>query len=161
YFKDGAMPPEYADIDSTYRPEPWSVADTIAMTKAELFVLAAHPETDLLYFAIQASGPDGPKIAPELFNPDPIEPVYITPGFPSGAMTKRHAGASHSSLAHTGPATAKAALELAQAFAHHSGRGRIGPVGASNNMALCPRLTASSGTLFENDPHLELDLPGN
>jgi penicillin amidase len=154
--RNGATwPPEYADIDPAYRPDPWLVADTLAMLKAQIFSLAAHPETDLLYYAM-TTGTDGPTIARELFNPIPLETVYVTPGFPQGPTASRSTQPGRRLRS-----PSRAPLELAAAFAHFSGRHRIGPVGASNNMAVCPRQTASGGTLLENDPHLDIDLPTN
>ncbi len=158
--RDGAaLPPEYADVDPDYRPEPWRVADSIALLKAELFLLAAHPESDLLAWAIaQTAGQD---VANDLNRPDPLEPVYVTPGFPAGCCAKA------TSLWHGGgevridSRTAAAAARLAELLARFSGRRRVGPVGASNNWAVAAGKSRSGAPLLANDPHLEIDLPTN
>ena len=153
------LPPEFADLDPAYRPEPWTIGDTLAWLKAELFVLAAHPESDLLWYAITASQPDGADVARDVYRPDPLEKIYITPGFPTGPHASRAGSLGHQ-RSRFDPA-GRALLPLVSAFAHFSGRGRVGPTGASNNWALCGKLTKSGGTMLANDPHLGLDLPGN
>ncbi len=160
--RNGAQfPPEYADLDPAYVPGPWAVADSLAMLKAELFLLAVHPETDLLAYAVGATVYDGDNIVHDLWLPDPLEPVYITAGFPAASQHARAVPKAPASRPSQRGLGARKSLELADALAHFARRQRIGPVGASNNWALCGSLTASGAPMLANDPHLPVDLPGN
>lgn len=156
-----SWPPEYADLDPAYRPEPWTIADTLAMLKAELFVLAAHPESDILWYAITASSGDGADIARDVYRPDPLEKIYITPGFPAAAHAARPPASGVGHQKSRPDPSGEQMLKLVSAFARFSRRGRVGPTGASNNWALCGTMTKSGGTMLANDPHLGLDLPSN
>jgi penicillin amidase len=135
------LSPEFADLG--YVPEPWRVADTMALLKAQLFLLAAHPETDLLGYAVSVASGQGVYL--DLFTPDPLEPEYITPGFP-GSVARTDPAAAHEDR--TCGETADTAARTAEALAHFARRGRIGPVAASNNFVLCGQKSASGGTLL-------------
>jgi penicillin amidase len=165
------LPPELAAIDPAYRPLPWTVVDSLALLKGELFVLAAHPDVDLLAYASALTSPVGKAIYRDLFEPDPLEPIFITPGFPAGCPAGAATGpgsapasgaAAPSRLARPHSQMAPEAMRrLAARFTGWSGRRRAGPTGASNNIVLCGRLTRSGSPLLENDPHLNTDLPSN
>src|SRR6185369_6198871 len=93
--------------------------------------------------------------------PESLEPTFVTTGFPAcgGARTAPVHGPGAKLDGDARDATA--VLALANAVAHHSGRGRIGPVGASNNWVVCGAQTASGAPMLANDPHLPIDLPSN
>ena len=133
----GRLPVEFTLL--RYKPEPWTVADTLAWVKYMSWALSVNWESELLRAQlIELLGPD---LAHEL-----------EAGLPGDKHTVVPAGTD---LAKVGNTALKRA-EDARPFLGPPARDGLG----SNNWALSASRTATGAPLLANDMHLLMGLPG-
>jgi penicillin amidase len=121
-----------------YKPEPWSIADTIAWVKMMSWSLCVNWEAELLRARLVAQL--GPELAAEL-EPEHLQrwPYVMPPG-----VDYSHIGAS--------------ALEKAQTLRPFTGPSPYDGVG-SNNWVLAGDRTITNKPILANDMHLALTAP--
>ena len=133
---EGRLPVEFSLL--RYKPEPWSVADSLSWAKMMSWVLSVNWETEILRAQLIARL--GPEKAAEL-EPDYFErwPTIMPPGVDYSAI-------------------GGAALDRAEAA-----RSYIGPAAGeglgSNNWVLAGSRTTTGAPLLANDMHLLVRIP--
>lgn len=132
----GRLPVEFSLL--RYRPESWTITDTLVWAKMMAWTLSANWESELLRAHLVAKL--GPELAAEL-EPDMSSqwPSILQPG---------------ADYATTGAA----ALERARSARPYLGPGPFDGLG-SNNWVLGGQRTASGRPLLANDMHLFLSIP--
>jgi penicillin amidase len=132
----GRLPVEFAIL--RYRPEPWTVADTLSWVKMMSWYLSVNWESELLRAQLVAHL--GPDRAAELEPSHPPEQPYIVPpGVELAALD-------------TGPLER---AEAVRAFTGPTARDGLG----SNSWVLSGSRTATGAPLLANDMHLFMTLP--
>ena len=133
----GRLPVEFTLL--RYKPEPWTVADTLGWGKYISWVLSVNWESELL--RAQLINLLGPELALELEARQLVDEHTVVP-----------AGAD---LAKVGPSALNRA-EDARPFLGPPARDGLG----SNNWALTGTRTTTGAPLLANDMHLLMSLPG-
>lgn len=146
------LPVEFALL--RYRPEPWTLADTLSWPKMMAWSLSVNWETELL--RVRLAEALGPALAAEL---EPRWPDHWPVVAPSAAATvvdprAAAAPAAPPDLGWPDPAAAPPSPEPAIRLSSGDGS----PVG-SNNWVVAGRRTRSGLPLLANDMHLLLSAP--
>jgi penicillin amidase len=132
----GRLPPEFTLL--RFRPEPWTVADTISWSKMMSWVLSANWESELLRALLISRL--GPELVAELdADHGHGEPIIVPPGIDFSELGSGALDRADATRPFTGP--------IAQ-----DGLG-------SNNWVLSGGRTASGAPLLANDMHLPMNLP--
>jgi penicillin amidase len=132
----GRWPIEFSLLH--YRPDPWTVTDTLVWAKMMAWTLSTNWESELLRAHLIAQL--GPELAAEL-----------EPDMSSQWPSILHPGVDH-------PTTGVVALERARSAAPFVGPGTHDGLG-SNSWVLGGNRTASGKPLLSNDMHLFLSIP--
>jgi len=134
-----ALPIEFLLLG--YKPEPWTLTDSLVVLKLESFDLATNYGTELSRANVAARA--GPAAVPQLFPDAPFRP----PAALADGAWPLVAGAF------TSPAVLPG-LDGLRALFGDAGEGL-----GSNCIALAPTRTASGKPLLEGDPHLSVRNP--
>ncbi|MCB9764627.1 MAG: penicillin acylase family protein [Alphaproteobacteria bacterium] len=137
-----------------YTPEPWRVADSLALGKLLTAGSSLRAEQEILTGLAQTLMSDAAFA--DLYRYAPLDPGYVVPGFYDSAASGPPASGDgrarlREALGEVPPGTlADAARALAR-----SGK----PVGGSNNFAVAASASASGHALLAGDTHQEVDHP--
>ena len=132
----GRLPVEFSML--RYRPEPWTVADTLSWGKMMSWYLSVNWESELLRARLIATL--GPERAAELEASNPEgQPHIVPPGVDLAALDT----------------TPLERAEAARSFTGPTARDGLG----SNNWVLAGSRTAAGVPLLANDMHLSMTLP--
>jgi penicillin amidase len=132
----GRLPVEFTLL--RYRPEPWTVADTLSWVKMMSWYLSVNWESELLRAQLIAHL--GPERAAELEPSYPEgKPYIVPPGVDLGALDTNPLEHARTARPYTGP-TARDGL-------------------GSNSWVLSGSRTATGAPLLANDMHLFMTLP--
>ena len=169
----GPLPPEFVVLRA--RPEPWTLAQTLAVEKIMAWDLAEYRSGLDLAGAVEALGPDDaervrlryPAWAPTIVEgwPEGGRDQWLRRDAPSGDGTEdagdpEEAEDAPSGAAGSGPGTlarlARAALPPPEAVPFLEA---VTSSRASNSWVVGPERSRSGGALLANDMHLGLDQP--
>lgn len=167
---DAFLPPEFARIDPSYVPEPWTPEDVFGLGKAMTFMLSASVEEELLAYLTSMLFPE---LYTDLIRYQPLDNTFTLEDFPPPLLSISSIPGFSSALTLSQSnnyiplqSLSKNRDELVNKFSELVKRLRslelLSPQKkyyGSNNWVVSGSHTKSGYPMLANDPHLDLGTP--